>query len=171
MPCYCRGEEVSLEASVASRAPYNIVSVSKKVLIHRWFEEVWNKKNEAVIEEVMDPEALIYGLSQDPTRAIRGPNEFRPFWRAFATAFPDLQIAVESTVAEDDKVVARCAVRGTHTGEGLGFPPTGKRVHMNGIVIANVRDGRIIEAWNSFDFMTLYLQLGIMKLPGAESNG
>lgn len=141
------------------------MSLSKKVLIYRWFEEVWNNKNEAVIDELLDPQSLIYGLSGDPTRALRGPNEFRPFWKKFVSAFPDLQVAVESTIAEDDKVVARCAVRGTHNGEGLGFPPTGKRIYMTGIIIAVVRDGRIVEAWNSFDFMMLYSQLGIMNSP------
>ena len=127
------------------------MSVSKKVLIHRWFEEVWNKKNEAVIDEVMDPQALIYGLSQDPTRAIRGPNEFRPFWKAFITAFPDLQIAVESTVAEDDKVVARCAVRGTHTGEGGPIAPTGKRVEAEYVYIMEFEGEKIrhmTKVWN-----------------------
>ncbi|MGZ8921668.1 MAG: ester cyclase [Limisphaerales bacterium] len=141
------------------------MGVSNKVLIFRWFEEVWNRKNEAVIEELLDSQALIYGLTDDPTRALRGPDEFRPFWRVFITAFPDLQIAVESTISEDDKVVARCAVRGTHTGEGLGFPPTGRRVHMNGIVIATIRNGKLVEGWNSFDFMSLYSQLGVMKSP------
>jgi steroid delta-isomerase-like uncharacterized protein len=150
--------------------------VSNKVIVYRWFEEVWNRKNEAVIDELMDAQAVLYGLTDDPTRAIRGPKEFRPFWTAFVTAFPDLQISVESTIAEDDKVVARCAVRGTHTGDGLGFPPTGKRVHMNGIVIATIRGEKISEAWNSFDFLVLYSQLGIMKNPsthgkeGAEIN-
>ena len=145
------------------------MALSNKVLIYRWFEEVWNKKNEPVIDELMDPQALIYGLTEDPTRAIRGPDEFRPFWRAFITAFPDLQIAVESTIAEDDKVVARCALRGTHTGDGLGFPATGKKVHMNGIVIATIRKGKLVEGWNSFDFMMLYSQLGVMKGPGAPT--
>jgi hypothetical protein len=62
--------------------------------------------------------SAIYGLGNDPTRAIRRPVEFRPFWKSFSSAFPDLQIAVESTISEDDKVVARCAVRGTDGGYG-----------------------------------------------------
>jgi len=143
--------------------------VSNKVIIYRWFEEVWNRKNDAVIEELMDSQAVLYGLTDDPTRAIRGPKEFRPFWNTFVTAFPDLQISVESTIAEDDKVVARCAVRGTHTGDGLGFSPTGKKVQMNGIIIATIRAGRICEAWNSFDFLVLYSQLGVMKSPSIHA--
>jgi steroid delta-isomerase-like uncharacterized protein len=143
--------------------------LSNKVLIHRWFEEVWNKKNEVVIDELMDPQAVLYGLSDDPTRAIRGPKEFRPFWKAFTGAFPDMQITVESTIAEEDKVVARCAVRGTHTGDGLGFPPTGKRIQITGIVIATIRDGKLCEGWNSFDFLMLYSQLGVMKGPASQT--
>jgi steroid delta-isomerase-like uncharacterized protein len=135
--------------------------VSNKLLIYRWFEEVWNKKRESAIDEMLHPQALVHGLG-DPGMVLKGPEAFKPFYRAFVSAIPDLQVAVESTLAEDDKVVARCSARGTHTGAGLGVPPTGKKVIMAGIVLVHVRDGKLYEGWNNWDFLSLYQQVGLL---------
>lgn len=135
--------------------------LTNKVLIYRWFEEVWNKKSAPAIEELLDAQAKIYGLGEAPTQPIIGPAGFRPFWQSFITAFPDIQVAVESTLAEDEKVAARCAVRGTHMGEGLGFAATGKKIHITGSVMGVIQNGKIVEAWNNFDFLRLYTQLGM----------
>lgn len=137
------------------------MSTANKVLIHRWFEEVWNKKRESAIAEMIHPNALIYGLGDRP---VRGAADLLPFWKQFTTAIPNLTVAVESTVAEDDRVAARCSVRGRHTGPGLGAP-TGNAIAFSGMVLVHIRDGKFHEAWNSFDFLTLYQQIGLVALP------
>jgi steroid delta-isomerase-like uncharacterized protein len=137
---------------------------AKKVLIHHWFEEVWNKKREAAIFEMLHPDALIHGLGNLPSDVVRGPKGFLPFWQKFISAFPNISVTVESVLAEDDKVAARCGVRGTHTGGGLGIPPTGAKISFNGMVHVHVKDGMIFEAWNNFDFLLLYQQLGVAKI-------
>lgn len=139
------------------------MSTANKVLVYRWFEEVWNQKREPAIFEMLHPDAAIFGLGEAPTQAIRGPMEFIPFWRRFITAIPNLTVAVESTVAEDEKVVARCSVRGKHTGEGFG-PPTSKLVAFTGMCLVHVKDGKLFEGWNNFDFFMLYQQLGIVTV-------
>ena len=138
------------------------MSTANKVLIHRWFEEVWNKKRKPAIFEMLHKDALIFGLQGNESRPIRGPEEFVPFWEKFTTAIPDMNVAVESTVAEDDKVVARISVRGKHIGAGFGIPPTGNLVSSSGICLAHVKNEMVFEAWNSFDFLTLYQQLGVI---------
>ena len=138
------------------------MSVANKVLVYRWYEEVWNKKREEVIDELLSPDVVSYGLSDDPMESVKGTDAFKKYWRAMIKIFPDIHVAVESTIAEDDKVVARCAVRGTHLGEGLGIPPTGKKVHVTGVRIAVFREGRVIEAWNNFDYLAVYRQLGLI---------
>ncbi|MGV3771491.1 MAG: ester cyclase [Verrucomicrobiales bacterium] len=146
------------------------MAISKKVLIHRWFEEVWNRKRKEAIFEIFHPQALIYGLNGSDPAPIKGAAGFVPFWEVYITAFPDLQVAVESTLAEDDKVMARCSVRGRHTGPGFGIPPTMKQVAFRGICVSSVKDGMLYEAWNSFEFLTLYQQLGLLpELPGAAN--
>ena len=54
---------------------------------------------------------------------------------------------------------ARCLVTGTHTGESLGRPSTGKPVIFHGMTMVRLKDGKIVESWNNFDFMTMYKQL------------
>jgi predicted ester cyclase len=140
------------------------MSTANKVLIHRWFDEVWNKKREAAIFEMLHPECSIFGLSDSPTEAIRGPGGFIPFWRKFTEGIPDLHVAVESVVTEEDKIAARCNVCGQHTGAGLGIPPTGAQVAFTGMCLGKVRDGKLFEAWNNFDFLLLYRQLGVVRM-------
>jgi predicted ester cyclase len=69
-------------------------------------------------------------------------------------------VTVEDTVSEDDKIAARCLVRGKHMGHNLGFAATQAPMEITGVTIARIKNGQIVEAWNNFDFMTLYKQLG-----------
>jgi predicted ester cyclase len=69
---------------------------------------------------------------------------------------------VEDVIAEGDKVVARCTVRATHTGEGLGFTASLKPIEITGVSISRIENGKIVEGWNHFDFMTLFQQIGAL---------
>jgi steroid delta-isomerase-like uncharacterized protein len=144
------------------------MSVANKVLVYRWYEEVWNKKRENAIDEMLSPDVVLYGLTDSPTEALIGPEAFRVYWRQMIGIFPDLQAAVESTIAEDDRVAARCSLRATHSGEGMGVKPTGKKIHVTGVRICTFRDGKVTEAWNSFDFLLVYRQLGLIAKGGIK---
>ena len=148
----------------SAQATLRNMSAANKALMHRWFEEVWNKKREAAIYEMLHPDALIYGLGDKPNEPVRGPEGFVPFWRQFTSAFPDAQISVESVLADEDQVAARCRVRGKHTGEGLGIKATDAQIDFSGMCIAQIRDGKLYEGWNNFDFLDFYKQLGLVKL-------
>jgi steroid delta-isomerase-like uncharacterized protein len=132
---------------------------SEDTLLHEWFEQVWNQGREEAIDRLFSEEGVAHGLSSETGEAVRGPEAFKPFFRQFKSAFPDLRVDVVDTVREGDKIAARCEVRGTHTGDGLGIPPTQKPVSFTGILIARIRDGKIVEAWNNFDFQALDRQL------------
>ena len=136
------------------------MSEANKALIRRWFEEVWNKGRAEAIDEMFAEDGAAYGLSDANGNPLRGPASFREFHQSFRNAFPDLVVVVEDTIAEADKVAARCVVRGQHMGDSLGFAATQKPVEITGISIVRVRDGKIVEAWNNFDFMSMYRQLG-----------
>jgi predicted ester cyclase len=84
------------------------MSVANKVLVYRWYEEVWNKKRESAIDEMLSPDVVLYGLTDSPTEALRGSAGFKKYWQNMISVFPDIQVAVESTIAEDDRVAARC---------------------------------------------------------------
>jgi len=133
-----------------------------KALIRRWFEEVWNKGREEAIDEMFAEDGIAHGLSDESGKPLSGPTGFKPFFRMFREAFPDIQVVVEDTVTEGDKVAARCSVRGKHQSDSLGFAATNQPTEFTGITIVRIRDGKIVEAWNNFDFMTMRRQLGAL---------
>ena len=91
-------------------------------------------------------------------------KHFKSFYDSFRGAFPDIQVIVEDTVTEGNKIVTRCKVKATHTGEGMGLAPTDSSVEFNGMCMVRVEGGKIVESWNSFDFMTMYQQMGAISL-------
>ncbi len=139
-------------------------------LFRRWFEEVWNKGREEAIDELFDEEGVAHGLGGVTGDALRGPAEFKPFYRSLRDAFPGIEVFVEDMVTEGDKVAARCTVRGRHGGDTLGFKATNSPVEFTGIAIVRISGGKIVEAWNNFDFMSMYQQLGALRIdaPAAD---
>jgi steroid delta-isomerase-like uncharacterized protein len=131
-----------------------------EALTRRWFEEVWNQGRAEAIDEMFAADGLAHGLSDDPSKPLRGPAAFKEFHTKFREAFPDIVVTVEDTIAEGDKIAARCTVRGKHTGDTLGFAATQAPMEITGILIVRIKDGQIVEGWNNFDFMTMYKQLG-----------
>ena len=136
------------------------MSEENKQLVRRWFEEVWNQGRADAIDELFDADGIAHGLSDDPANPIKGPSEFRPFHTQFREAFPNMKVVVEDTIAEDDKVAARCSVVGTHEGNFRERAATQAPVEFTGITIVRIYNGKIVEAWNNFDFMTMYRQIG-----------
>src|SRR5215210_4161609 len=100
------------------------MSEENKAFIRRWFDEVWNKGREEAIDEMFSEEGVAHGLGDTPEQDIHGASEFKPFFHSFRGAFPNIEIVVEDTVSEGDKVAARCSVRAKHAGDTLGFAAT-----------------------------------------------
>lgn len=140
------------------------MSEENKQLIRRWFDEVWNNGRADAIEEMFDENGIAYGLSEDPSNPIKGPRDYRPFYEVFRQAFPNMVIVIEDLVAEGDKVAARCSVRAKQEGEFMGRAATQAPVEFTGMTIVRIKNGKIVEAWNNFDFMTMYRQLGHLSL-------
>ena len=138
-----------------------------RALVRRWFEEVWNQGRAEAIEEMFDEEGVAYGLADESGAELRGPAHFRAFHQRFREAFPDLVVSVDDAISEGDRVAARCTVRGSHRGDTLGFRATERPVEFTGMTFARVRGGKIVEAWNNFDFMVMYQQLGALRLDAA----
>jgi steroid delta-isomerase-like uncharacterized protein len=132
---------------------------ANKAMARRWFEEVWNKGRPEAITEMLADGAVVHGLSDDAANPLKGPEGFLPFHKQFRDAFPNIEVVVEDTIAEGDKVAVRCSVRGKHVGDSLGFEATGTTAEFDGIAIVRVKDGKFVEAWNNFDFARMYRQL------------
>jgi len=137
------------------------MSEENKALVRRWFEEVWNNGRNDAIEEMLATDGVVHGLSEDAQNPLLGPSAFKPFHEKFRGAFPDVNVVVEDLIAEGDKVAVRCSVRGKHTGDHLGIAASNAPVEFGGIAIVRVQGGKIVEAWNHFDFMTMNRQIGL----------
>ena len=140
------------------------MSEANKALIRRWFDEVWNQGRESTIDELLAADAVAHGLG-DTEVDLRGPAQFKPFVHNLRGAFPDIRMTIEDTLADGDKVMVRLRVEGTHRGANLGVPPTGRRIHIAGIVLVRIVSGQIVEGWNSWDQLGLLRQIGALPVP------
>jgi hypothetical protein len=116
------------------------------------------------IDEVVDPDVRIgTPLPIDAT----GAQALKQVWATLLRAYPDLHVTVEDVIAEADKLVCRNVVTGTHQGEYLGLPPTGRSVTYNEIFIFRFEGGRIAETWGVVDLLAQLRQLGAIPEPSA----
>jgi steroid delta-isomerase-like uncharacterized protein len=144
--------------ALAARGEPIMSSTKNKALTLQWFEDVWNAGRLDVADELLSPDCTAHGLGHEAVEP-RGPAAFKVFFHAFRDAFPDLHVTVEDIFGEDDRVVARCTVRGTHSGHGIGIMPSNTSIQFSGMCILRFEQGKIIEGWNSFDLHTLYQQI------------
>lgn len=132
-----------------------------ETLLHRWFEEVWNQGQESLIDELMAESLVTEGLQDPAGNRVSGPASFKPFYHQFRSAFPDLHFTIEDTLTVGDRILVRCRVTGAHSGPGITPTPTNKTVNFTGMCLVRVQDNKIVEAWNNFDFLSMYQQLGM----------
>jgi predicted ester cyclase len=111
------------------------------------------------IDELVEPNAVI--RTPLPIEAT-GPQLAKEVFGRLLRAYPDLHITVEDLIEEGDKIVSRNVVTGTHQGEYMGLPPTGKSVTYNEIFIVRFAGGRIAESWGVVDVFSQMKQLGVI---------
>jgi steroid delta-isomerase-like uncharacterized protein len=133
-----------------------------KEITRRVVEDPWRGKLDEVIELVDD---AYVAQSPGAPEPIRGKDGFREFVTTYLAAFPDGNITVEEQLAEGDLVATRWTGRGTQQGELMGMAPTGREVTVPGITISRIVDGKVREAWVSWDMLSLLQQLGYAPEP------
>lgn len=139
-----------------------------KAVVRRFVEEVQNKQDWAVYDELNDPDFV--NLSAPPgTPADREGGKL--FLQAFAAAYPDAVFTIEDMFADGDAVITRKTFTGTNEREFMGVPATGRRVSFQYVDIMRVRDGRIINHWNVLDQLSWMIQLGVIPDPSGSSSG
>ena len=129
-------------------------------IVHDWFQQVWNERDESAIDRMLNPRIQVEGLSVQDATSLRGPEEFKVFHRAMLTAIPDLHILVSKVIEQGDWVAVRILCEGTHSGHGLGVPATNQRVSFSGMVMGRIENGQWVAGWNSIDFFSLNQQIG-----------
>ena len=135
-----------------------------KAIVHRFMEEVVRKGNLVSANEIFAADFVYHPPPEGlPTR---GPEAIIQRVTTIRTAFPDIQYTVEDEIAEGDKVVHRLTGRGTHQGQFLGIPPTGKQVTWTVIAIYRIAGGKIAERWLNVDDLGIMQQLGAIPSLG-----
>ena len=126
-----------------------------KEVAKRWFEEVWNARRDESIDELMAGEA--YGHVEGGE--VQGPSGFRQMRSVFLNALPDVHIEIEDILAEGARAAVRWRAIGTHTGEGFGFPGTGRKVDIRGTSWFVVQDGKLTEGFDTWNLDGLLASL------------
>jgi predicted ester cyclase len=119
---------------------------------HQGWEEIW--------DELMSPDVVCH-FNSGP-EPIVGLEENKAFNASLFRGFPDISHSIENLVAEEDTVVYRTTLHGTHTGVFLGIPPTGKVAKMNDFTLLRIVERKIVEWWYESNLLELMKQLGLM---------
>jgi predicted ester cyclase len=136
-------------------------------LTRRWFEEVWNQQKTEAIHEMMAAECVSHNTSDDG-EVLHGPQAFAGLQRKLLDAFPNIQIVVEEAFGAGDMVAARWSATMHHKGEGLGMLPTGAEIHITGMSMARIRDGKIIENWDEWDKLGMFQKIDAARAKAAN---
>jgi predicted ester cyclase len=129
-----------------------------KELIRRFYDEVWDRGNLDVCDEVFAPDYVRHDLRS--TEAAPGPKGQKDIAADFRAAFPDLRFVVDLLVAEGDYVVGRWTATGTHSAPWGAVDPTGRSVRFSGANIFRFENDEVAELWNHRDDLGLREQLG-----------
>jgi steroid delta-isomerase-like uncharacterized protein len=138
------------------------MSEENKAVARRIIEEVWNKKNLDAIDELIAADYVDHTL---PPGVPPGRDGAKAFIGMYVNAFPDVKITIEDMIAKGDKVAIRWSATGTHTGELMGIPATGKQITVTGLDITRFAGGKSVEFWGQFDQMGMMQQLGVIPTP------
>jgi steroid delta-isomerase-like uncharacterized protein len=140
---------------------YGQEEVSNKAVVQCYFEEVINKQQPHLLEEIYAED--YYFLSLESGSEGRGLKEFKEFLPYLFKAFPDIHYTIDQLVAEGDEVVAQVTVRGTHQDEYWGYPPSNNRIEVTEVFFYKFRDGKIIENRRLINLHKLYQQLSMTE--------
>ena len=156
--CQDRAAMAELEKFKAQAA----VEEQNKTLAKRMMEAI-SKADLGTIEELVAPEFVEYTPST--TVAMRSLGEFVEHVKMIHRGVSDFMISLVEPSAEGDMVTSRYVMSGTHQGEFLGIPPTGKKFKGSGILIFRFKNGKVVELWEEFDGVGLFEQLGMELKP------
>jgi steroid delta-isomerase-like uncharacterized protein len=129
-----------------------------KAFAKRFNDEVLSKGNLDVLDEVVADDFVEH---QEMPGMPTGKEGVRAFTTTFRAAFPDLTVKTLAAVVEGDEVWIYSSMRGTHEGEFMGIPPTGKTFEITGFDRVRIKDGQAVEHWGVFEDLAMMQQLGV----------
>jgi steroid delta-isomerase-like uncharacterized protein len=134
-----------------------------KALVRRFVDEVQSGGNTDLIDEICSPEFVNHSAPPGLPADCEGIKIVTAMFRG---AFPDSYFSVEDMIAEGDEVVTRKTFHGTHEGEFMGIPPSGRTVNVSLIDVVRISEGRVVEHWSVGDNLGMMQQLGVIPQQG-----
>jgi steroid delta-isomerase-like uncharacterized protein len=125
-------------------------------LVRRLHRELLAARDPAVVDGFF---AADFVSHTNPPGLPKGAEGVRRFFAMFRDAMPDVEVTIDELIADGDRAAVATTIRGTHTGELLGLPATGRRVEVVGVDMVRVRDGKIVEHRGLTDTVGLMRQL------------
>ena len=139
------------------------MSLEENKIITRRYQEIYNSNRLDELPEVVSENLLTPKIMPGMEPGLEGAKQVHAIT---LEGMPDWHVEIIDLIAEDDKVVARITMTGTHTGTFFGIPATGKRIVFTGIYVVRIEDGKIVEHWGEEDSVSLLTQLGVMPTLG-----
>lgn len=142
------------------------MAMDNRTIIRRLYQEVWNERKVQVVDELLSASHAL----QDPNwpGSQVGPELYKRRVAELLRGFPDLCFTVEDTIAEGEKVVACWTLSGTHQGEFMEVPATGRKISVEGITIHHIKNGKILDSYTRWDALGLMRQLGAIPALGRK---
>jgi predicted SnoaL-like aldol condensation-catalyzing enzyme len=132
-------------------------------VIQRVFDDIINKADIDVADELFAEDFVDHG----PMGDIHGREALKDLFRQWLSAVPDAHCTVENIVVQGDLAGWLVRTTGTHTGDALGFPATGKTFETVAVNLGRFRDGVAVEHWSDQGLLSMLLQIGMMPPPAA----
>lgn len=129
-----------------------------RTIAQRFFDEVVNGRNLDAVDELIAPDFVEHEELPDLAPGREGVKQFFAMTKE---GLPDFRMELEDLIVEGDRAVARSILTGTHSGEFMGIPATGRSVNVQIIDIVRVSGGKIVEHWGAMDSGVLMQQLGV----------
>ena len=139
------------------------MSEQNKTVVRRLFDELWNKGNLQVADEIIAPTYQHHDASTPDLG--KGPEGEKKRVNLYRGAFNDFRLNIEDLFADGETVVARWSCRGVHKGDLNGIAPTNKQFAITGVTICRLTNGKIVEGFVNWDALGLMRQLGIVPEP------
>ena len=137
------------------------MSEKNKALHRRFYEEVHEGGNLDLLDGMVTDDYVHHSAQG---LALRGADGLRDLIAGVRAAFPDLQDTIEEQIAEGDSVMTRWTMAGTHRGEWMGIPASGKRIEVAIVSIARFRGERCYESWEMVDMLGMMQQMGAIPV-------
>ena len=128
-----------------------------ETVVRRFVDEVINGGDYSNLHELLHSD-YVY---RSPNQELRGKAALKALFESYRLGLPDLNVSIDDAIVSGDKVVISITLTGSHTGDLMGVPATGRLLKVHGMVLSRLENGMIIDEWEILDMLGMFRQLGV----------